>query len=220
MYLRSGLSAAAKSGFANCELLAARGGTTISPNLLVLAVASLGRHAARSLVCRFLPLFDDLASSPLRARGDNISKSTHCGPRFILGVARAVTLGLVALAYSACASRTPPEARRSSQALLRVSPDPLVFPVVTRGKRRELRFWLINDGRSPVRISAINSSCDCFQVVPDRATVHAGEQVLATAAIDLRGDPTFAGCLDLEARGVDEDTRVIAFTLHAEVTVK
>jgi hypothetical protein len=103
--------------------------------------------------------------------------------------------------------------------LLLVSPRVLDFGTVERGERKQLSFAIQNPGATPIEVVEVATSCDCFHVDVAKRVIAPGEQIEATAGLDLSHDRRFVGCLRLDATGRNSDT-ARAFVIHAVVKVR
>lgn len=97
------------------------------------------------------------------------------------------------------------------------SPNRLDFGTLPRGGRAELAFVLSNPGIKETEVAEVQTSCGCFRVALEERTVKPGDQVTATAIIDLSEDPEFDGSLRLSATGFATDKRTVAFVIYADV---
>jgi Protein of unknown function (DUF1573) len=96
--------------------------------------------------------------------------------------------------------------------------DQLSFGVVRRGSSATISFSLRNPRSSPVSVTAIETSCDCFQVRLAKNTVGPGEEVVGSATVDFSKDAKFSGGLLVQATGF-ADGGQRAFVLRSSVDV-
>lgn len=104
-------------------------------------------------------------------------------------------------------------------ALLTASQAELDFGTLPQGGKGAITFTLKNTGASDVEVERIETSCPCFTIELKKNTIGPGEEVTATARVDLASEPSFTGALRLEATGLTGTVGVKAFRISCNLQV-
>jgi hypothetical protein len=102
--------------------------------------------------------------------------------------------------------------------LLVPSPRKIDMGKVPALARRKVTFSLANMGNTPAAVAKVESSCHCLTIDLDRCVIAPGEQILAHANLDLSREPSFAGNLGIDVRGLTSTGQVL-FDIVVEVAV-
>ena len=90
--------------------------------------------------------------------------------------------------------------------------------VIVQGKSAALGCWVTNNGKNPVQVSKIESSCDCLTVTLSKQQIAPGEKILVTASYDGAKEAEFVGSLQIEVNLFDDNqTKVGQIEIPIEV---
>src|SRR4051794_5400129 len=94
--------------------------------------------------------------------------------RWLLVTSVACVGGVVALAPR---KHSPSPKAGPSEFPVTVSATELNFGTVLRGTRAEREFWVCNTSPHPLKLTRLETSCDCLQIHLARNTLRPGERV-------------------------------------------